>query len=173
MSWSEKGKKYPFGLWLFILHFLWLSIVGMIKELNFFDASLWLVGNVIIITVGSFLGFISFKTDIRCEYEPYREGIDDLIFNKRSWWIWLLLFQTLNLIVRHDIGKPNWFTTLMMGIFTSIVGELKNDLTIPEQISIANILLCAIYTLTAPLRRLQRIEKMLYNDGKSYEDKEE
>lgn len=172
MSWSEKGKKYPIGLWLFTAQLFTFYVIVIIDKPHLVDGTVWLAGNFVIIALGSFLGFISFKTDIRCEYEPYRENLSDLLFNKRSWWLWLFTFQIINTLFFHDIGKPNMFTSLMMEIHQSIFPGKKQDPSIFEQISIANLLLCAIYALTAPLRRIQRIEKMLYNGGESYYEKE-
>ena len=60
----------------------------------------------------------------------------------------------------------------MMQLFTSISG-IEEKYSIYQQIGISNTLMCAIYVLTAPLRRLLRIEKMLYNDGKIWEEVEE
>ena len=128
--------------------------------------------NISILLFGTILGFVSFKTDINCDYEPYKEGLFDFIVKKKYWWIWLFIFQILNCFVFQDIGNPNYYTAFMMQLFTSISG-IEKKYSIYQQIGISNTLMCAIYVLTAPLRRLLRIEKMLYNDGKIWEEVEE
>jgi len=173
MSFSSKGKKYPIGSWLFGLHFLLLGIIqAYFQETNLENSFAWLAGNISILLFGTILGFVSFKTDINCDYEPYKEGLFDFIVKKKYWWIWLFIFQILNCFVFQDIGNPNYYTAFMMQLFTSISG-IEEKYSIYQQIGISNTLMCAIYVLTAPLRRLLRIEKMLYNDGKSWEEIEE
>jgi hypothetical protein len=110
MSFSSKGKKYPIGSWLFGLHFLLLVIIqAYFQESNLENSFAWLAGNISILLFGTILGFVSFKTDINCDYEPYTEGLYDFIVKKKYWWIWLFIFQILNCFVFQDIGNPNYY----------------------------------------------------------------
>jgi hypothetical protein len=161
---DTKGKKYRIGWFVF-----WLNIFSMFFiNTRFSELFFWAPVNTIFILLGSFFGFVSFKTDIDCIYEPYEESVIEYLFNSRKWWLWLNIIQIANIFIAGPGG--NYFTDAIVDTFATIFGFEKEVLykgSLMMKASVANMILCLIYVITAPIRRLSRIERMLLNDGKS------